>query len=100
MDLRSAAAETARQLVAGEKGILAAWRGKAENVPPAQQVFCRRTRVNSLARRGKYSPANCFSRIYSARRRRRRAFCPLCPTHPLPSVARSTRSWSGMFRTR
>jgi fructose-bisphosphate aldolase class I len=38
-----------------QQPVLAAWRGKPENVPPAQQAFFRRARLNSLARWGKYS---------------------------------------------
>ncbi len=39
-----------------QQPVLAAWRGKPENVPQAQQAFSRKARLNSLARRGKYSP--------------------------------------------
>jgi fructose-bisphosphate aldolase class I len=35
---------------------LKAWRGSPENVPAAQQIFLHRARMNSLARRGRYSP--------------------------------------------
>jgi len=38
-----------------QQPVLAAWKGKAENVPSAQQAFHRRARLNSLARRGEYT---------------------------------------------
>ncbi len=39
-----------------QQPVLAAWRGKAENADTAQQALYRRARLNSLARRGEYSP--------------------------------------------
>ncbi len=35
-----------------QQPVLAAWKGKPENVPQAQQAFAKRARLNSLARRG------------------------------------------------
>lgn len=36
---------------------MAAWRGEPENVPAGQQAFLHRTRCNSAAREGRYTPA-------------------------------------------
>ncbi len=37
-----------------QEPVLAAWRGKAENVEKAEKAFFNRARLNSIARWGKY----------------------------------------------
>ncbi len=40
-----------------QQPVMEAWRGKAENIAAAQQVFLQRARLNGAARRGHYSAA-------------------------------------------